>query len=783
MFRKILASTLSFMLIFANVSFAIVGVPDSRHWIPTSFGGGGAYPMIVPDRHTANKVYLVSDVNIPFVSTNKAESWSFITDNTHGWDIAQPSALYQSKTTASLLWAIGKSGIDKSTDSGVTWVRKNGGSATRTSSGKTIVINPTNDNDVFAGLDNGNIIRTTDGGTTWTTYAVPFGVNLKITFLYVNAAGTKLFVGGGTQGLMIYDLGTDIPTSVTLTGTNAVRQYDYDTYSDLSAVEHFCTTAGLKIACTADDGANWTYTAVLTATTTYMAWRIGTKQLAGGGVRMVVFRRLITNSASSSVEQYSNDGGATWGTSVLTKNSTMNPTEVMTVGGWNGDSIAMDLHDENIAWFTTNWNVFRSDDGGATYAEKVVGAQNTVVSDVQIAPNGTIFMCNMDCGCQYSTDHGATWTQALPTANSQGGHYWRVLLTGTEAEWNAGTGHAIVTSNWWSDSKPRVHRSTSNGLAGTWTTITYGLPQVSLYGDVIWPGAGSNGAGGFIRSAAKSTNGQTLYVGMDGENCKANPALPSNCSTNQVTGGTFISTDNGASWARANGNGTADGVLGISSPRKIYNALAVSPKNSSGSAASPSGTVVLFGTYGYNMYRSTNSGSTYSYVSAPSPYSMMNFIYDAAFDSAGHPYAVGTNSGPVIYKSITTSFGDANGSYSTWQLMKRFHPASVTSGISDGFVIDPNNNDRLFVAETLGANGSANGKRVWVTADAHNHTAATWTDITGDLSALGGCQALAIDPNEGAQGFLYCASNGGGLHKLNLADSPTVETGVVRFGK
>lgn len=848
--RKIFSLLTAYFLLIPQ-AFATTLVPDSRDWQYAGFGGAGTYSMIVPDHFTANKVYAIPDVNSPYVSTNKGELWSFLSYNpgaVSNFGISQTAAFVQSKTTASLMYAIDSSsgGLYKTTDTGRTWTKV---ATYKGSKGqKTIAIDPTDDNKVYIGsLSNGTtkggrVYRTTDGGTTWSelfrpfdvsvtgesaeitgstqtrtgklnnlnniligsvsflastgesftdngngtltsnmggtgtitytntnstsygNYSLTFGgspatttasytVSYSPSFVYVTSDGLDVFVGRapsvGSTTLVRYTIATDTITPITLTGTNATYNIDFDTYIDGSSVENLCVSAGLKIACTADKGSNWTYTAAVSALSTYRINHLASTRV-GGTLKFLANRALITNSAVTATH-YSTDGGATWGTSTLNKDTTMNPTGVFTTGTPRVFYLAFDPFDSTVVYQTDDWRIRRSDNSGATFNEKVTGAPMQVASDITVAPNGRMFLVSMDTGIQYSDDFGTTWVQGTPSTakgqgfvtgsvNDYGGHYWRVITLGTQEEWDAGDGVVIVTATMYSTPTVLnfvnyVLKSVDNGV--TWTRSNSGLPTVALYGDTVWDR-------GYMRALAKSADESIIYVGVDGENCQVNTSLPSNCTTNRVDGGLFKSTDQGATWTRV-----------WSTPRKIYNALAVDPTDATGQ-------ILMFGTFGYNMYRKTGA-STANYVGDTN--GPTNFIYDVAYDTEGRPYAVVNNSGPAIYRSVTTPFGDGSGQYGTWQLMKQFG----TSGIADGLVVDPQNVNRVFVSVTLGTPAA---RSIYVTPEANRHDKARWYDITGNFPIVGGCQALTINYFEGDKGYLYCASNGGGVWKLAMDDSP-----------
>lgn len=769
--KKILSLVVAYF-VFVTQAFALTNVPDSTHWVAAGYGGGGTFSMMVPDHFTEGKIYAVSDVGSPLVSTDRGDNWTWLSyKSTNGFNATLPAAIIQSKNDANLMYEISGGAsyqrrILKSTDGGQNWVSKTTAyGASRPSSGRVLAFDPTDDDTVYVGSNNGTLARTTDGGTTWTNLATSvFGGTNLIRWIYVNPTGTKVFMGnknyaGGGGGLKVYDVNTQTVSSITLAPTtvSAYTAYkdlvsDYGTFIDGSNVENLCVATGIQIACTADEGANWTYTSNVTtpgstlSNTRYIN-RLAVKRLASGQLRFLVYTLFNQNDGTSgSFGRVSNDSGATWSTFTLSRDTAVNPTFFGTSNSMP-ESLREDPFDEDVFYLATSHTMFRSDNGGTSFTEKSKGAQQTVATDVKVSPNGILIACHMDMGCQKSSDHGVTWVNMIPkTPFSEpgvaypGGHFWKFVLSGDEDDWNAGNGHIIITSNYWYDRKPRIHRSVDNG--DNFTTITAGLPTAALFGDCVW---GSSGC--YFRALSISPlDENVIYGAMDGSGTGGN-------------GGLFKSTDNGVTWSRV-----------WTLPNRVYNALAVDPKDATAQK-------LLLGTTLYNLYQKTGA-STSNYVGSPDGPS--NFVWDAVYDSNGRPYVGTGDGGAGIYKSVVTAYGNGTGSYGTWELMHRFPTTSST--LADGLLVDPGNNNRVFVTTQNGPGGSVTGNRVFMTADAQNHKSSVWYDITGDLPSIYGCQALTIDPNEGTQGFLYCASPGNGLFKLDLADSPTVNTGTMCIG-
>lgn len=582
-------------------------------------------------------------------------------------------------------------------------------------------------------------------------------------YLYAgrNAASGKTFVQ--------YNIATGVITPITLAGTNAAYVLDSASYIDENNVENLCFTAGYRIACTPDNAQTWNYTANMpgAATTSYIN-HFAVRRNTDNTLNFVINKATISNSAQTT-PYYSHNGGTTWSVASFATTIADNPTDLFASGGIGRTyCISADPFNENVWYASSDWRMYRSDDGGAHFVEKVKGAQNTVTTDLAIAPNGRRFQTAMDTGIQYSDDLGQTWIQAVPNAtqkyvtfstNDYGGHYWRILTLGTKEEWDAGHGIVIATATMYSTPASIyfvnfVVRSEDNGA--TWSRTNVGLPTAALFGDVIWDR-------GYMRALAKSKDESVLYVGVDGENCKVNQSLPSdNCAssgTNHTLGGLFMSTDKGKTWTQV-----------WSSPRKIYNAIAVDPTD-------PTGQKLMFGTFSYNLYQRI-SGSTPNFVG--DSFGPGNFIYDVAYDSKGRPYATASNSGPKLYRSETTSYSTQANPYGGYGTFRLVHAFGTGSGILDGIYIDPANDSHIFVSVTLGTTAF---RKIWVTTTAHNGANSVWYDITGDFPVVGGCQALTVDWNEGPQGTLYCSSNGGGIWKLNLADSVEVLDGVTSIGE
>lgn len=743
------------MLLISPCVWAVDNLPVSRSWEAAGFGGAGQFPMIVPDIEVTNKLYMTSDVAGNFFSVDGGDNWQYL--NTGTTTIVNAN-IVQSEFNPDIMYSLGKKLI-KSIDRGKNWTTVADYRGTRSVVHKTIAIGRTNPNLVFVGLDNGKIMRTQNGGQNWEEYATPFGANIKITLIYINPTDTHIIVGGQTtNGLIKYNLSNSTTTVVTPAGTNANYNWDYGTYS-ISAVERFCVTAGFKIACSTDLGANWTYTAAALADSNYIISRFAVKYLANTNIRFVLHGRQISTAYGTVYDYISNDSGSTW-TSIstnVTMNTTDNPTEIWASFGSLGNvvSIAVDPNNENKWYATTDWRVFRSDDGGSTWTEKVNGAQNQVVSDIACAPNGRCFQSGMDIGLHYSDNNGDTWTAALPhtaNGNPQGfgiaGFYWRVVTRGTLAEWNAGTGQVFVAFSQWSDFIPRGAVSNDNGV--TWTIVTSGFPTTLLNSsgtkhEAAW-------GNGYPRALAKcSDDDDILAMGIDGYSGSEN-------------GGIFISTNGGTSWARTT----------QPDQWKTFNGIAFDPSDNACNT-------IIFTEFFYDSpdlpktWRTTNRGTSWTAVETDIG------VYDNAFDSNGKAFKVGLDTNPMIDRSTDGI---------TWASMKKLNS---TAQIADGLLVDPANPNIIFVGVNDGTNtgvsqGSgqtdgdgAGGGSVYITVDAQNGSSAVWYNITGDLPSPAGVTAFAINNYQGHY-WLLAATDGSGVWRLRLDDTAPLTVSNLGFG-
>ena len=317
------------------------------------------------------------------------------------------------------------------------------------------------------------------------------------------------------------------------------------------------------------------------------------------------------------------------------------PTRAWTgAGAGQVTSIKISPFDPQTIFLTDWWGVYRSDDGGASWNEKIVGAPNTVATDVLVMPNDEVYVSSMDNGLLKSTDGGKTYKPLFP---SQGyndniqGHVWRVAINKD--------GGIVGTSTPWSKQFNQVILSNDGGKS--FDLIKSGLPTQGLYKNTVWEK-------GYARALAVDPHDRnTIYLGIDGDD----------------GGGLFISKDGGSNWERSSGQ---PGSL------RIYHGLAVDPTDPNR---------IAWGATGSNggVYISDDQGQTFHYALSDMPW-----VFNVVIGPDGTIYAGGDAGGPTVYAS--------NADKKSFHLLKRFDD-KIAKAI-DGMAVNPLDAKMIAVSTT-----------------------------------------------------------------------------------
>jgi hypothetical protein len=779
--------TIMFIVLVSMTSICHATKPARTHWSPAGAGGFGAFPWIQWDESVYGRAYLLSDVAGFFVSTDGAQTWSF--SNVGNSQCAEADSMDQDGATVAMLCA---QGTFRSLDRGANWSKIGTSGGTKYTSDKAIAIKHGDANTIYVGDLGGDINVTTNGGTNWSKLEVDAIYGSTISALYLTSDNRYLFASApqaSNAGIKVYDLQTDPAGGSNirglLSGTYGTRNYGIRGYVDGSSVEHVCTTAGYDIACTIDGGVNWTRTNdtasgdegirrfdVVFDSGTNNAWYLISHNHLDG----------TDPSYQSNGKHYSKDSGATWvdkGMGSFTIDYSANPGGV--ADGDDGATVGYNYTMFNISINPNNHEQFLNTDlGDALLGQtlagwpKVVsmGAQNQVVTDMEQAPNGWIFISGMDIGIWVTKDYGRTWESILYKHGGTqgynegyGGHTWQLELLGTADDWTAGNGIILGTFSSWDTvgtsyrGAPYIMRSADNGV--TFTKIVFGPTRCTWSSNLAWGPTDCNASGntGYPRGFDCASNG-TCYIAQAGYN---------QYTTGTGSGGIFKSTDYGATWSKL----TSSEML---SGGNFGRHLAVDPADATGN------------TFFYAQYRGTASAQECSWLepcrstngtscscigtiaNSPSGYGDMMAVY---YPPAGSQ-AFATSWGQIIKSNGWTwfnSFAFVNQNYlNPWG-----------GGALFGLAWNPANTSQAVVSNYPDDN--ANGSIMWWTDNINATQPVTWQDITGDLPAESVATVSLFVPEDGPNGSLWIGTGCCGVFKLDLGDViKTKITGVTLRG-
>ncbi|HTL71343.1 MAG TPA: hypothetical protein VL404_08650 [Candidatus Eisenbacteria bacterium] len=653
--------------------------PEAPKWEFAGWYGGGSFPTLVPDPNVYGRAYLVSDVAGIWRSDNRGSFWSFRTQGLTSLNIA---TLTIAKSDSNIVYAGGKAGLFRSDDAGSTWrylpASKDRVVFKRPDDYRSIAVDRADPNKLYAGTKNGEVYRSADGGATFERLGedrYPFGSATPISVVHVTRDGRFLFAGS-PLGLVRYDLSRNLWEK---TGLGPVQALDLQSYL---WQETLFVTSGKKVAWSSDFGLTWQYSQALPlASPSAHINRISVRSDRTGKIMIAAAWR----DGWGGGVYLSREFGKDWVDieKNLTHDTLSDPSRVWAQGfGWPL-SVSFDPFEPNTLYFTDFWGVWRSDDNGFSWTERIKGAANTVGSDIAVTLDGSVLVATMDNGLLKSSDAGVSYRSLCPLTPFDGsvkGHIWRVLPLGPD-----GT-RLIATNSPWDPTGNQVLISEDGGL--TFRKSRAGLPAAYPVSNTVWER-------GYARAlAADPTDPTRLYLGIDGDD----------------GGGFFSSTDGGTTWKRSPGQ---PGSL------RIYNALAVDPTEPARIYWGTAGTSANGG-----IYRSQDFGRSWQKV-----FSATGWVFDLTVTKDGTAYAATDAAGPCLYVSRDKG--------ATWELLKKFAGA----GACEGIAVDPRDVRHLAVS-AMQWDGGAGGK-IFLTDDG----GANWTDVTANLPNGAGAAAMAFSPD------------------------------------
>ena len=291
--------------------------------------------------------------------------------------------------------------------------------------------------------DGGGVVRSTDGGRTFTAIGL-VGMNSAITGMALDPADSSvLYVG--TRANNAYKLTGIRQTATTTHLTGAPARIEEMAAIGGSVYAAAYTSGVYKVS---NGGATWTRLSVSGLTGT-MQWA------AIGGAGNTIYAGGATNEAGKSIAK-STDGGATWtwvpgdrskvgivpwGTSDPWWLATAFPR--VKLGCYDGGctyestSIAVDQFNPDVVYSAGRSGVWKSEDGGATWRPSVNHLAGTMHGNLAVGAGGTVDVDDVDWNRITTNDHFDTVAQSATSVSygtaslslTQGGHTYKVNLT------------------------------------------------------------------------------------------------------------------------------------------------------------------------------------------------------------------------------------------------------------------------------------------------------------------------------------------------------------------
>lgn len=611
---------------------------------------------------------------------------------------------------------------------------------------RALVIDPNNQDIIYAGTAGGGVFKSNDSGNTWSASSINL-VNLNIYTLAINPDNPAILYAG-TWGGGIYKSANSGATWTEI-NTGIPKVDDYYIYIYALAIDPvtpnilYAGTWGGGIFKSMDSGGTWT--AVNTnLTDAYITSLV---------IDAVNPATLYAGSAGGGVFKSSNSG-ATWAA------SNTNLTNQIVY------SLAINPGSSTVLYAGTEGGIFKSADSGATWAASNTNLTNLNVYSLTIDPanTSTLYAGTWGGGIFKSTDSGAAWAAADVNPTNL------FVYTLTISPQNSSK---LYAGTWGGG----IFKSSNSG--STWSAINSDLNNVFIRVLGIVPVTPTTlYAGTWGNGVYKSPDGGATWAAINSglanleiNSLAINPATPSTLYVGSWGGGIFKSSDNGASWSAANSglanlystalviDPSAPSILyaGTTNPGQPYNidggvfkstdsgatwsATSLTKVDIYSLAINPTNTSTLYaGTWGSGIFKSTDNGTSWSALNTSSTSSIVNSI-DIDPVTPSTLYA-GTWGGGVVKST------DSGENWSS--INKNLSGAGL---YVNAIAVDPVNTTTLYT----GTAGGGIYKR--------RDSGSTWTAVNANLFSLH-IYTLAIDPAH--TNILYSGTGGASLWQMEL---------------
>lgn len=588
----------------------------------------------------------------------------------------------------------------------------------------SIAIDPSNSQIIYVGTGEqdylnsyygAGILKSTDGGTTWTqlgesAFVGPFSAGAGgayIGSLAIDGAG-NVFAGvlsTGPLGSGIYksaDGGNTWAVSLSGAAGNAVL-YDSNSgflYAALGPCGSVCGSSGALqagIFVSKDDGATWTSLNNATLPTTNVG-RIGLALFPSTATSQAILYAGIADSTTGSLQGVwkSTDAGTTW---TLLTASTL--TDYCTPQCWFDNVVAVSPANSNVVFAAGKVPVLQSLDGGSTWTDVSTTGSVSVHSDTHaltFSADGSLLYIGDDGGTWSGSTPGTTglnWTalnsplaltqfykglSISPTSVStaiggtqdngtqlySGGLTWEQVICGDGGATAINPAQPnIIFAECVSNAGPTIYESTSGGALGTFTSADTGITPTdrTFFGETL---------------VIDPSNPQVMYFG-----------------SYRV----YQSTDGAQNWSLISQDLTNGGYV---------SAIAVAPGSSSSSGATSQ--VVYAATSDGNVWVTTNAASGtaagWSKVTTGLPNRWVSEVFPTTATTAYLTYSgFKYGSDTLGHVFMTTNTGQS------WTDVSGNLPNIPVNDI----VADPQSPSLIYIATDAGILGSSDGGATWST--------------------------------------------------------------------
>ncbi len=612
---------------------------------------GGVVSTIAVDPSNPHVVYAGVGTGV-FKSTNGGESWTSIPLSTSSTstitvDLTNPQIIY-----------VGGSKIFKSVNGGLSWSEINVGLSSTEGISK-LVIAPSNPQTLYISTSKG-AYRSTNGGEAWAL------INTNSRGMAIDPSNSQtLYVGGSSDILLKTTDGGTTWTSLNLGLTKGFAMMVAVDPSNPQTL--YVGTDKYGVLKSTDGGGSWT------------PINTGLTDLGILGIRSIVIdpsrpQTLYIGTGVAGVYK-SADGGASWtpagsspGGKVSIQRLAVAPSNPQTIYGGSSDGMFKSM-DGGVSWTPINggiatstvWGLTKGSsnpqtlyaatgggfcitkDGGTTWTKASADASNPSASSIQaltlaVDPTNpqTVYF---ESGPLYkSTDGGTTWTRIWSPTNLQTTE-WRTDIRAIAVDPSNPQTIYLGMAAGASLVERRVLKTTDGGK--TWTPVDSGLPsKIYVQSIEIDPSnprtlylAGSDGV-------FKSTDGGASWAILSNMPAEAGTSLrvlvvdPKNPRTSYAGGrSVYKSTDGGTSWTTLNSGLTTKGI----------SSLTVDPANPQ---------VVYAGTSDAGVYRSIDGGTSWTNFSTGLPSSA---VLALSVDPVNQVVYAGTNGGSVFAVNVSST--------------------------------------------------------------------------------------------------------------------------------